>query len=158
MEFISGGEEDIGVKVPPDVAQERHWGTGVAGVFSEPQRKADSEIGELTWQAPWARLVFADFHLYFWEDLERAKIEARLDIEPYVRRSEYSELDEIRAPKAIEEVGVEAGARGVVVEVFEIPRPALLAEYADYLGQTKTLIRYSTNLKKPTMFCGSAIS
>jgi hypothetical protein len=147
-EFISG-EEDIGVVVPTEVSHERPWGPGIVGVFNEPQRKADSESGELTWQAPWTRLVFADFkHLYFWENLEQARVEARHDIEPYVRRSEYKELDEIRAPRAIEEVGVKAGARGVVVEVFEVPRPALLVEYVDYLGQTIALAVYSTNLEE----------
>lgn len=147
-EFISG-QENIGVSIPPNIARDRPWETGIVGVFSEPQLKANSETGELTWQAPWTRLVFADFnYLYFWEDLEQAREEARQDIEPYVRRSEYKELEEIRAPKPIEEIGVKAGARGVVVEVFEIPRPAVLVEYVDFLGQTRALVTYSTNLEE----------
>ncbi len=148
-ELISG-EEDVGVVISPDIVPEgRPWGSGIVGGFSEPQRKVNSETGELSWQAPWTRLVYADFnYLYFWKDLEQAKVEARQDIEPYVRRPEYKELDEIRAPKAIEEVGVKPGARGVVVEVFEVPRPALLVEYADFLGQTRALVTYSTNLEE----------
>lgn len=147
-EFISG-QENIGVDVPPDIARDRPWETGIVGVFNEPQLKANSETGALAWQAPWTRLVFADFnYLYFWEDLEQAREEARQDIEPYVRRSEYKELEEIRAPKPIEEVGVKAGARGVVVEVLEVPRPAVLVEYADFLGQTRALVTYSTNLEE----------
>lgn len=143
VKFISGGE-DIG-DISPDVP----WGAGVAGVFNEPQLKADADTGQITWRAPWTRLAFADFnHLYFWEDTERARREARKDIEPYVRGIEHKELDEIRAPEAIEEAGVEAGDRGVVVEVFERPRPALLVEYADFIGQTKALVTYSTNLEE----------
>lgn len=38
-EFISG-EEDIGVVVPPEVSLKRPWGTGIVGVFTEPQLRA----------------------------------------------------------------------------------------------------------------------
>lgn len=58
------------------------------------------------------------------------------------------ELDEVKAPRAIEEAGVEAGDRGVVVEIFEVPLPALLVEYADDLGQTTALITYSPDLEE----------
>lgn len=47
---------------------------------------------------------------------------------------ERKELDEVVAPENIEEAGVNAGARGVVLEVFERPSPALLIEYADLLS------------------------
>jgi hypothetical protein len=144
VSFISGGEEDVGANLPPGVP----WGAGVAGEFNEPQLKADPDTGRLTWRAPWTRLVFADFnHLYFWEDTERAKTEARQDIEPYIRGLQRKELDEVVAPGNIEEAGVNAGDRGVVLEVFERPSPALLIEYADFLGQTKALVTYSKDLE-----------
>jgi Domain of unknown function (DUF4926) len=144
VSFISGGEEDVGADLP----SEAPWGAGVVGVFNEPQLKADPDSGRLTWRASWSRLVFADFnHLYFWEDTERAKAEARQDIEPYIRGLERKELDEVVAPEDIEEAGVNAGDRGVVLEVFEQPGPALLVEYADFLGQTKALVTYSKDLE-----------
>lgn len=63
----------------------------------------------------------------------------------------YEELDEVRAPENLPEVGVGVGDRGVVLEVFpgrpaENVPPALLVEYADRNGQTKALVTYSTDL------------
>lgn len=140
VKLISGGE-DIGAGISSEVS----WGVGG---FNAPQQKVDADTGQLIWQAPWTRLVFADFnHLHFWEDTERAKREAREDLEPYIRSVERKELDEIRAPKDIEEAGVRAGDQGVVLEVFERPSPALLVEYADFEGQTKALVTYSPDLE-----------
>ena len=62
------------------------------------------------------------------------------------RTATHKELDEIRAPADVEEVGVRAGDRGVVVEVFEHPEPAVLVEFADEEGQTKALVAYSPDL------------
>jgi len=141
------GEEDIGLQISAGVP----WG---AIGFSSPQQKIDATTGELAWQAPWTRLICADYNsLHYWGDPKRAEAEAREDLDPYVRRSEhqtgaaaYEELDEIEAPERIEEAGVEAGDPGVVVEVFERPRPALLVEYADPAGRTKALVTYSPDL------------
>lgn len=60
----------------------------------------------------------------------------------------HRELDEVRAPESVPEVAVEAGDRGVVVDVFERPRPAVRVEYTDGDGQTKALITYSPDLEK----------
>lgn len=60
----------------------------------------------------------------------------------------YRELDEIRAPQGIPEIDVSAGDRGVVVEIFEHPRPAVLVEYADDEGQSKALVTYSPDLRR----------
>jgi hypothetical protein len=141
------GEEDIGLGVSAGVP----WG---AIGFAAPQQKVDATTGKLAWQAPWTRLICADFNsLRYWEDPRRAKAEAREDLDPYIRRSEpradtvaYGELDEVEAPEDIEKAGVEVGDSGVVVEVFEQPRPALLVEYADPEGRTKALVTYSTDL------------
>jgi hypothetical protein len=145
-EAISG-EEDIGLEISAGVP----W--GVIG-FAAPQQKVDVTTGRLVWEAPWTRLTCADFNsLHFWRDPGQARREAHEDLEPYVRWSEalshapaYEELDEVEAPEAIEEAGVEAGDPGVVVEVLERPRPALLVEYADPEGRTKALITYSADL------------
>lgn len=144
LELISGGE-DVGAGISSgDVP----WGYGVAGVFNAPQHAVDPDTGRLAWQAPWTRLAFADFnHLHFWEDAERAREEAWKEIESYVRGLERKELDEIGAPEDIGEAGVKAGDRGVVLEVFERPGPALLVEYADFEGQTKALVTYSADLE-----------
>jgi hypothetical protein len=84
--FISGGE-DVGLEIP---LGEVFW--GVRG-FNAPQQKIDSTTGELTWQAPWTRLVCADlYHLRYWEDTERARREAREDVEPYVLGSETASM------------------------------------------------------------------
>lgn len=149
-ETISG-EEDIGLGISAGVP----W--GVVG-FPAPQQKVDATTGRLAWEAPWTRLTCADFNsLHFWRDPEQARREAREDLEPYVRWSRvqethggaaYEELDEVDAPEAIEEAGVEAGDPGVVVEVFERPRPALLVEYADPEGRTKALVTYSPGLRR----------
>lgn len=141
--FISG-EEDVGVDILSSVI----WGTGVAGEFTEPQLKINPDTGQIIQRVPWTRLDFADFnHLYFWVDTERAKRKAKEEISPYIRGLERKELDTIAAPKDIEEARVKAGDRGVVLEVFEHPSPALLVEYADFEGQTKALVTYSTDLE-----------
>ena len=64
------------------------------------------------------------------------------------RATTYEELDEIRAPGPLPEVGVETGDRGVVLEVFERPNLALLVEYADEEGRTKALVVYSSDLRQ----------
>jgi hypothetical protein len=48
------GEEDIGLDSSAGVP----W--GVIGFYS-PQQKIDATTGELAWQAPWTRLICADF-------------------------------------------------------------------------------------------------
>lgn len=145
LELVSSGED-----IDADASSgEVNWGHGIAGIFNVPQQAIDPNTGQLAWQAPWTRLAYADFnHLHFWEDVERAKEEARKDIEPYIRGLELKELDELKAPESIEEAGVEAGDRGVVLEVFERPSPALLVEYADAEGQTKALVTYSRELEE----------
>ncbi len=76
---VSGGEE-IDLGVVPGVP----W--GVMG-FSSPQQKVDPSTGSLAWQAPWTRLVAADSSsLSYFEDPERARAEAREDIEPYIQQ------------------------------------------------------------------------
>ena len=62
------------------------------------------------------------------------------------RTATHKELDEIKAPADVEEVDVRAGDRGVVVEVFEHPEPAVLVEFANEEGRTKALVAYSTDL------------
>lgn len=144
VSFINDGE-DISDVMP----SEAHWGAGVAGVFDKPAQKADLDTGQIVWKASWTRLAFSDLnHLHFWQDNKRAKWEARKDIEPYIRGLKRKELDEIAAPEDVEDAGVKAGDRGVVIETFEQPDPALLVEYADPIGQTKALITYSTDLEK----------
>jgi hypothetical protein len=139
--LVSGGE-DADIEISADVS----W--GVKG-FDQPQVKIDLDTGRLAWQAPWTRLLCADFnHLFYFQDTERAKRAAREDVAPFVRGLERKELDEVRAPGDIEEAGVKTGDRGVVLEVFEHPIPALIVEYADLLGQTKALITYSTDLEE----------
>lgn len=64
------------------------------------------------------------------------------------RATTYEELDEVRAPAAIGKAGIEAGDRGIVVETFERPRPAILVEYADEKGRTKALVFYSPDLER----------
>ncbi len=60
----------------------------------------------------------------------------------------HKELEEIQAPADLFEVGVAAGDRGVVVEVFEHPEAAVLVEYADDEGRTKALVAYSPDLER----------
>ena len=62
------------------------------------------------------------------------------------RTATHKELDEIKAPADVEEVDVRAGDRGVVVEVFEHPEPAVLVEFANEEGRTKALVAYSPDL------------
>lgn len=144
MSFINDGE-DISDVMPP----EEQWGVGVAGVFNKPAPKADLDTGQITWRASWTRLTFADFsHSHFWEDTNRAQWEAKKDIEPYIRGLEREALDDVVAPEDVEEASVKAGDRGVVIEKFEHPAPALLVEFADPIGQTKALVTYSADLEK----------
>lgn len=144
VSFVNDGE-DIS-DVMPSKAQ---WGTGVAMVFDRPLQQADLYTGQPTWHASWTRLTLADFnYLYFWKDKNRAKWEASKDIKIYVRGLERKELDDVVAPEVVEEAGVKAGDRGVVIEKFERPEPALLVEFADPVGQTKALVTYSTNLEE----------
>ncbi len=143
ISFVSDGE-DISDVLPT----ETEWGTGVAGIFDKPAPKADLDTGQIVWKASWTRLAFCDLnYLYFWDDAERAKLEARKDIEPYIRGLEHKVLDEVAAPEDIEEAGIKAGDRGVVIEAFEQPSPALLVEYADPIGQTRALATYSSDLE-----------
>lgn len=144
VRFVNDGE-DINDVMPSDT----QWGIGVAGVFDRPAQKADLDTGQVTWRAPWTRLSFADFnHLHFWADKNRARWEAKKDIEPYVKGIERKELDDVIAPEDVKEASVKAGDRGVVIEEFKKPDPALLVEFADPVGQTKALITYSTNLDR----------
>ena len=81
---LIGGGEDIEIGIDPDVP----W--GVRG-FSRPQQRANTSGGlaELTWEAPWSRIVAADFYsLLYFEDPERARAEARADTEPYIQQGE----------------------------------------------------------------------
>ena len=141
--FVNDGE-DISDVMP----SESQWGTGVAAVFDRPQQIADLDTGQPTWHASWTRLTFTDLnYLYFWEDKDRAKWEAEKDVEIYVRGLERNELDNVVAPKDVEEARIKAGERGVVIEKFEQPEPALLVEFADLVGQTKALVTYSADLE-----------
>jgi hypothetical protein len=79
VNFIGGGEE-IELGIPSDVP----W--GVKG-FSAPQQKIRAELGELTWTALWSRLVAVDlYHLSYFDDPQRARVEAREDAEAYLHR------------------------------------------------------------------------
>jgi predicted nucleic acid-binding protein len=81
--FIGGGEE-IDLDIPTNTS----W--GIKG-FSSPQQRIDTsgEVAGLSWEAPWTRLVAADFNsLHYFEDLERAKAEAWEDVEPYIQQGE----------------------------------------------------------------------
>jgi hypothetical protein len=100
---ISGGE-DIESEIPPEGV---FWGVRV---FRSPQQKVDAATGKLVWQSPWTRLAAVDlYHLRYWENTERARQEAREDIEAYVLDEEpyaeriptYEEPIEIRVPKGV---------------------------------------------------------
>lgn len=83
--FIGGGE-DIEIDIDPDMP----WG---AKGFTAPQQAVSvtGERAELAWSAPWTRMVAADFNsLGYWEDPERARMEALEDIGPYVRHEDSS--------------------------------------------------------------------
>lgn len=106
VKLVSGGE-DVGFDIPPG---ELVW--GIRG-FNVPQQKVDTTTSEVTWQAPWTRLVTGDsYHLRYWENTERAKREAKADIEPYVPGSEpyaegtltYEDRDETGAPEDLPEI------------------------------------------------------
>jgi hypothetical protein len=62
------------------------------------------------------------------------------------RITERRELEEVRAPEDLSEVGIQRGERGVVVEVFGEPDPAIMVEYADEEGQTRALVIYTPDL------------
>lgn len=64
------------------------------------------------------------------------------------RAKTYKELDEVRAPEPLPEVGVRAGDRGVVVMEYERPEPAIEVEYADSEGQSRAFVIYSPDLQK----------
>lgn len=64
------------------------------------------------------------------------------------RATTYKELDEVRAPEPLPEVGVRAGDRGVVVMEYERPEPAIEVEYTDAEGQPRAFIVYSPDLQK----------
>lgn len=64
------------------------------------------------------------------------------------RATTYKELDEVRAPKPLSEVGVKAGDRGVVVMEYERPEAAVEVEYADEDGVPRAFVVYSTDLEK----------
>jgi len=73
------GDVDIELGIQPRVS----W--GVKG-YNFPQQRIDPSSGELTWVAPWSRLIAADFnYLRYWEDPERAREEAKSDVAPYIR-------------------------------------------------------------------------
>lgn len=59
------------------------------------------------------------------------------------RTTTYKELDEVRAPRPLPEVGVKAGDWGVVVMEHERPEAAVEVEYVDEEGQTKAFVVYS---------------
>ena len=64
------------------------------------------------------------------------------------RTATHKELEEIKAPADLKEVGVHAGDRGVVIEVFERPEAAVMIEYADAEGRTKAQVIYSPDLTR----------
>lgn len=64
------------------------------------------------------------------------------------RTTTYGYLEVVTAPADLEGVGVRAGDRGTVVEVFEHPEPAVMVEYADDEGRTKALVVYSPDLAR----------
>jgi hypothetical protein len=77
--FIGGGE-DIEIGIEPDVP----W--GVKG-FARPQQAIDANAGELAWEAPWTRMIAADLNsLHYFEDPERARAEAREEVEPFIHQ------------------------------------------------------------------------
>jgi len=77
--FIGGGE-DIDIDIEPNVP----WG---AKGFARPQQRVDMEAAELSWEAPWTRLMAVDFNsLSYFADPEQARAEAREDAEPYLQQ------------------------------------------------------------------------
>ena len=64
------------------------------------------------------------------------------------RTTTYGYLEAVTAPADLEGTGVKTGARGTVVEVFELPEPAVMVEYADEEGRTKALVIYSPDLTR----------
>src|SRR5215207_578979 len=71
--FMSG-DVDIDLGIQPGVS----W--GVKG-YNTPQQRIDVSSGQLTWVAPWSRLIAADFKYLqqYWEDPDRAREEAKTD-------------------------------------------------------------------------------
>lgn len=64
------------------------------------------------------------------------------------RITERRELEEVRAPHEPSQAGVHKGDRGVIVEVFGEPDPAIMVEYADEEGQTRALVIYTHDLER----------
>ena len=64
------------------------------------------------------------------------------------RTTTYRELDEVRAPESLPEVGIQAGDRGVVVMEYERPEPGIEVEYADGEGHPKVFVVYSPDLAR----------
>jgi hypothetical protein len=58
----------------------------------------------------------------------------------------YRDLDEVRAPEDLPEVGVKAGEEGVVVVEYDRPQPAIEVEYADEQGVPKAFVVYTPDL------------
>jgi putative PIN family toxin of toxin-antitoxin system len=77
--FIGGGT-DVEIGIEPDVP----WG---AKGFARPQQRVDMAAVQVDWEAPWTRLVTVDLNsLAYFSDPERARAEAREDVEPYLRQ------------------------------------------------------------------------
>lgn len=64
------------------------------------------------------------------------------------RITERRELEEVRASHELPQAGVQKGDRGVIVEVFGEPDPAIMVEYADEEGQTRALVIYTHDLER----------
>jgi hypothetical protein len=64
------------------------------------------------------------------------------------RAATYKELDEVRAPESLPELGISAGDRGVIAMAYEKPHPAVEVEYADENGVPKAFVVYSPDLAK----------
>lgn len=62
------------------------------------------------------------------------------------RTTAYRELEEISAPFDLPDSGIKEGDRGVVIEEFGAPTPAILVEHADGEGQTRALVIYTPDL------------
>jgi hypothetical protein len=120
VNLVSGGE-DVEIDFPPEGVP---W--GVRG-FSAPQQKVDLTTGDLAWQAPWTQLIAADLHyLRFWESTERARREAREDVEPYLRGPKHhsapTEQYEIGVIENIEEAQLEADEPSIGTEELLVSR------------------------------------
>lgn len=56
-------------------------------------------------------------------------------------------MDEVTAPADVPEAGVRAGDRGVVLVVFERPRPAIEVDF-DRVGKSGPCVVYSPDLSE----------